>query len=88
MIGLLKLIKNCIQRGRGRKRPKSRFTRIAEGIKLEKQKGVQKNILASNTSALSPLWPETGHKILAVFLPHAVLASIESSLLLSLTLLA
>lgn len=63
---------------------------MAEGVKLEKQKGVQKNVLGSNTSAPSPLWPGTGHKILAVSLPHAVLASAEgdSSLLLSLTRLA
>lgn len=61
---------------------------MAEGIKLEKQKGVQKNVFASNTSAPSPLWPGTGHKILAVSLPHAVPGSAEGSLLLSLTLLA
>lgn len=61
---------------------------MAEGIKLEKQKGVQENVFASNTSAYSPLWPGTRHKMSAVSLPHAVLASAEASLLLSLTLLA
>lgn len=61
---------------------------MAEGIRLKKHKGMQKNVFASNTSAPPPLWPGAGHKILAVSLPHAVLGSTEGSLLLSLTLLA
>lgn len=54
---------------------------MAEGIKLEKQKGVQENVFAPNASAHSPLWPGTRHKMSAVSLPHAVLASAEGSLL-------
>lgn len=36
---------------------------MAEGIKLEKQKGVQKRIFASNAAAA--LWPGTRYKMLA-----------------------
>lgn len=63
---------------------------MAERIKLEEQKAVQKNVFAFNISAPSPWWPGIGHKIPAVSLPHAVVASTEddSSLLLSLPLLA
>lgn len=61
---------------------------MAEEIKLEEQKGVQRSLFASNFA--TTLWPGIRYKVLAVSLPHAVLASAEddSSLLLSFTLLA
>lgn len=61
---------------------------MAEDIKLEEQKGVQRSLFASNFA--TTLWPGIRCKVLAMSLPHAVLASAEddSSLLLSFTLLA
>lgn len=77
--------KELDRKGEKRRRSKIKIqSGMAERIQPEKQKGVQKNVFASNSAV--PLWPGTRHKTLAEC-PY-LSAEHDSSLLLSLTLLA